>query len=57
MQAIKSYSVTGIIKTERAELERKAILSKIQEEQDFVDGIEAVYKALLKMQIITGLDI
>ena len=57
LQAIKCYSLAGITKTENAVEEREAILFRIREEQEFVEGIETVYQALLKMQTITALGI
>lgn len=49
LQAIKCYSLAGITKTEKAEQDRTAILLGIHSEQEFVDGIETVYQALLQM--------
>lgn len=48
LQAIKSFSVCGMSGTELTMRERNAILSKIREESEFVDGVEVVYQALLQ---------
>jgi len=49
--------LTGITQTDKAQQERNAILQRIREEQDFVEGIETVYKGLLQMQTIVALNI
>lgn len=57
LQAIKNYYLAGITATERARSEQLAILNRIREEQNVIDGIEKVYRALLQMQSIVALNI
>ena len=48
LQAINSFSHKGVTETEQAHQEKKAILWRIKEEMDFIEGIEVVFRALLK---------
>ena len=57
LQALNHYSSKGNILDNGAEVEKRAILFKIREEQEFVNGIETVYRALLQMQTIISLSI
>ena len=56
LQAINNYNQNSISGTERANQERQAILVRIRQEQDFVDGIENLYQAILQRQTIVALD-
>ncbi len=47
LQAINSFAFKGVTETEQALNEKKAILLRIKEEMDLVEGIEVVYRALL----------
>ena len=42
---------------QRAEFEQNGILACIRREQEFIDGMETVYRALLQMQTIVALGI
>ena len=48
LQALKNYSLNGIIDNEKVRHEKLAILQRIGEEQEFLDGIETVFRALLE---------
>ena len=47
LQAINSFASGGISQTSRAQQEKRAIIQHIRQEQDFLDGIEQVYRALI----------
>lgn len=42
--------------TQQAQLERQVILQKIGDELQYLEGIEIVYRALLRRQTITALE-
>ena len=56
LQAIKNYNQNSFSGTGRAAQERQAILVRIRQEHDFVDGIENLYRAILQRQTIVALD-
>ena len=56
LQAINNYNQNSFSETGRAAQERQAILVRIRQEHDFVDGIENLYRAILQRQTIVALD-
>lgn len=57
LQALNHYSSKGARADEEDPSEQRGILRRIREEHDFVDGIEAVYQALMQMQTIVAIGI
>ena len=56
LHAINNYNQNAFEGTGRAAQERQAILLRIRQEHDFVDGIENLYRAILQRQTIVALD-
>ena len=56
LQAINSCSLNRVADTWQAKHERQAILLRIADEREYLDGIEAVYQALLNRQTVTALE-